>query len=158
MTPTLFEDCLDLLTELDAADVEYLVVGAHALAAHGVVRATSDFDILVKPTPSNAVRVVAALRRFGAPLGVHGVGEADFARLGTVYQMGLPPVRIDLLTQISGVPFEEAWDSHIRVHTSGRVLPVLGRDALLKNKLATGRAKDVLDAQALMLPDVASQD
>lgn len=83
--PKLFDDARDLLEALGAAGGEFLVIGAHALAAHGIPRATGDFDILVRPTPENAARVIEALSAFGAPLAAHGVTTADFAHLGTVY-------------------------------------------------------------------------
>lgn len=147
--PRLFEDPRDLLDALDDAGAEYVVVGAHALAAHGLPRATADFDVLVRPTPENARRIVRALTAFGAPLQAHGIGEEDFARGGTVYQLGLPPRRIDLLTRISGVEFEDAWASRLVVVIEGRQVPVLGRAALIRNKRASGRPKDLLDALAL---------
>lgn len=142
-------DFLDLLEAFSRARVEFIVVGAHALAANGVVRATGDLDVWVRPSPENASRVVEALRDFGAPLAQHGVTEKDFARAGGVYQMGLPPRRIDVLTQISGVEFAEAWPE--RTMIALRELPVgfLGRAALLKNKRAAGRPKDLLDVDLL---------
>lgn len=147
--PGLNDDFRDLLAALGAAEVAFLIVGAHALAAHGVLRATGDLDVLVQPSAENAQRVVAALRKFGAPLAAHGVSEADFSRPGMVYQIGLPPRRIDLLTEISGVSFEEAWAGRIELVVSGIPVSLLGRDALIKNKLATGRKKDLLDVELL---------
>lgn len=148
-TPRLLEDSRDLLSALDEAGAEYVIVGAHALAAHGLPRATGDFDVLVRPTAENARRVVRALLAFGAPLHAHGVTEGDFGQPGTVYQLGLPPRRIDLLTQLSGVDFDEAWATRIIVDVDGRQLPVLGRAALLKNKRAAGRDKDLVDVKEL---------
>lgn len=147
--PQLFEDTRDLLAAFEDAGVAYLIVGAHALAAHGIPRATADFDVWVRPSEANAARVMAALLAFGAPVAAHGVSAEDFVRPGTVYQLGLPPRRIDVLTAISGVEFDEAWASRLELEADGLRLPVLGRAALLKNKLASGRAKDLLDAQAL---------
>lgn len=147
--PELNEDFLDLLRALLDAHVEFVVVGAHALAAHGLPRATGDLDVLVEPTPENARRVVAALTTFGAPLASHGVSEQDFATEGNVYQIGLPPRRIDVLTSISGVSFEQARGSRIVVELAGLRVPVLGRDALVANKRAAGRPKDLLDAETL---------
>ena len=126
-----------------------LIVGAHALAAHGLPRATGDLDVWVRPSPENASRVLEALRRFGAPLEAHGVLRADFEVAERVYQIGLPPRRVDLLTSISGVSFEEAHASRMLIDLGGMTLPVLGRDALLKNKRAAGRPKDIVDADAL---------
>lgn len=105
--------------------------------------------MLVRPSPDNAALVVRALLVFGAPLEAHGVTAADFATEGTVYQLGLPPRRIDVLTQISGVSFDEAWDSRLETTVRGRAVPVLGRDALIKNKRAAGREKDLLDVRLL---------
>jgi hypothetical protein len=147
--PELNEDFVDLLRALVASGVEFVIVGAHALAAHGLPRATGDLDVLVESTPDNARRVIDALRAFGAPLEAHAVTSQDFETPDSVYQIGLPPRRIDLLTSISGVTFAEARASQIVVDLEGMHLPVLGRDALLKNKRATGRAKDIVDADAL---------
>lgn len=147
--PQLLEDSRDVLRALEEAGADFIVVGAHALAAHGIPRATGDFDVLVRPTAENARRVVQALEAFGAPLDAHGVGVDDFAAPGTVYQMGLPPRRVDVLTSISGVPFNEAWEGRLIVMIDDQAVPVLGRDSLIKNKLASGRAKDLLDVRAL---------
>lgn len=147
--PELNEDFIDLLRSLLEAEVEFVIVGAHALAAHGLPRATGDLDVLVEPTPENAARVIAALESFGAPLAAHGVSCADFETEGNVYQVGLPPRRIDLLTSISGVTFDEARASRLAVEVGGMSLSVLGRAALLVNKRATGRPKDIVDAEAL---------
>ncbi|MEM9462636.1 MAG: hypothetical protein AAGF11_51285 [Myxococcota bacterium] len=147
--PDLNDDFLDVLHALVDAGVEFLVVGAHALAAHGVVRATGDLDILVKPSSANAARIIEGLRAFGAPLSAHGVGRADFAKPGTVYQLGLPPRRIDILTSISGVTFDDAKSHAQTVHVGTITFHVPGRAALLANKKATGRPKDLEDARRL---------
>jgi hypothetical protein len=132
--PELNEDFLDMLSCLIAAQVEFLVVGAHALAAHGIARATGDIDILVRPSVDNAQRVLAALAAFGAPVAAHGVRQSDFSTLGTVYQIGLPPRRIDLLTEITGLDFDEAWASKQPTHIGGLDLHVLGRDPLIRTR------------------------
>jgi hypothetical protein len=147
--PVLNDDFADMLSALADAQVEFLVIGAHAMAAHGYPRATGDIDILVRPQPANAVRVVQALRTFGAPLESHGVTQADFEKPGNVYQIGLPPRRIDLLTEISGITFDEAWHSRMEAQLGGRTVAVIGREALLRNKRATGRPKDLLDVRWL---------
>jgi hypothetical protein len=147
--PELNEDFVDLLRALLAADVEFLIVGAHALAAHGIPRATGDLDVLVEPSTENASRVIEALNAFGAPLAAHGISKRDFETADNVYQIGLPPRRIDILTSITGVSFAEARASRIVVDLEGMKLPVLGRAALLTNKRATGRAKDIVDADML---------
>lgn len=142
-------DFLDLLGALIEARAEFIVVGAHAMAVHGVPRATGDLDVWIRPSPENAMRVVEALTEFGAPLAEHEVSFEDLARTGVVYQIGLPPRRIDLMTSISGVEFEEAWRGRVEVSVGSWRVPFLGRNELLRNKRASGRAKDVLDAELL---------
>jgi hypothetical protein len=144
------EDALDLLEAFETHHVRYVVVGAHAMAVHGVPRATGDLDVLVDPTPENARTVVAALLAFGAPLSAHGVGAADFTAPDAVYQLGLPPRRIDLLTGISGVTFAEAWGTRVHVDVGSLRVPFLARDVLIKNKRAAGRAKDLADLEVLV--------
>ncbi len=130
-------------------EVEFMVVGAWALAALGHPRATGDLDIWVRPTPENSSKVYSALSGFGAPLQSHGVSKDDFARTDLVYQMGIPPRRIDVLTAISGVSFEEAWPTRVEFEVAGRRVPFRGRDALIRNKRATGRLKDLADVERL---------
>ena len=137
-------DFRDMLSALSAARVEFLVVGAYALAVHGVPRATGDIDLWVRPTRENAERTLEALRGFGAPL--TGLTAEDLCRPGTVYQIGVAPRRIDLLTAIDGVGFDEAWSSRTPVEIAGLHVDVIGRAALLKNKRATGRPRDIADA------------
>ncbi len=147
--PVLNDDFRDFLVALQEADVRFLIVGAHALAVHGVPRATGDIDVFVAPDPENAARLMRALDLFGAPVVSHGVSQQDFERPGTVYQMGLPPSRIDIMTSISGVEFGEAEQSVVETEIADIRLPVLGRRLLLVNKLAAGRPKDLVDAQLL---------
>ncbi|HET9225586.1 MAG TPA: hypothetical protein VFR31_02900, partial [Thermoanaerobaculia bacterium] len=103
----------------------FLVVGAHALAVHGVVRTTGDLDIWVRPDPENAQRVWRALAGFGAPMEAMGLTIQDLSQPGTVYQIGLPPKRIDILTEISGVEFDEAWGSRTVQEADGLTIPFL---------------------------------
>ena len=133
-----FRDILELLLEEEA---QFIVVGAHALAVHGVARATGDIDVLIRPERTNAERVCAALREFGAPLRAHGVGPDELSVEGHVYQLGLPPRRIDILTSIDGVTFDEAWDGRLEIEAAGMRLPFLGKGELVRNKRATGRAR-----------------
>jgi hypothetical protein len=142
-------DFLDLLAALLEAGAQFVVVGAHAMAVHGVPRSTGDLDVLVRPDPDNATRVLDALRAFGAPVEEHGLKEQDLCALGTVYQIGLPPRRIDVLTQISGVPFDEAWAGRLVVTVGGLDVPFLGRESLVRNKRAAGRDKDLVDVKTL---------
>jgi hypothetical protein len=126
-----------MLSALFAAGAEFLIVGAHALAAHGTPRATGDLDIWVRPARENAPRVLAALRSFGAPL--FDLTVEDLEQPDLVFQMGLPPNRIDLLTGISGVTFEEAWPDRLLAVVEGRELPFIGKAALIRNKRAAAR-------------------
>lgn len=146
-------DFSDMLYALYETGAEFLVVGAYALAAHGIVRGTLDFDIWVRPTPENASRVWRALSRFGAPL--HEVTQADFEKPGVVFQIGVAPNRIDMLTQVSGVAFEQAWANKIEAVVFGHSVFVIGRSDLIKNKRATGRDKDLLDVASLESQDKA---
>jgi hypothetical protein len=143
------EDFRDLLGSFVDCDVEFLVVGAFALAFHGAPRASGDIDVFVRAAPDNARRVVQALLRFGAPLDVHDVHSTDFEQPGKVYQLGLPPRRIDILTEISGVTFDEGWASSATAEVDGRTIHIIGRDAFIKNKLAAGRPKDLADVARL---------
>lgn len=136
-----------MLAALCAESAEYLVVGAHALAAHGLPRATGDLDLWVRPTPENARRVWRALEAFGAPL--HELTLDDLSQPGVVFQIGLAPNRIDILTSITGVNFEEASKNRILVELEGLEVPVLGRDELIRNKRVVGRARDLADIEEL---------
>jgi hypothetical protein len=107
------EDFQDVLAALLVSGARFLVVGAHALAVHGVLRATGDLDIWVFPDPANAERVWQALTRFGAPVDTVGASPGDLARPGLVLQIGLPPRRIDILTALTGVDFESAWRTRV---------------------------------------------
>ncbi len=140
-------DALDLLRAFCAREVRFLVVGAHALGYWAQPRATGDFDLFVEPTPDNAARVFAALGDFGAPL--FDLTEEDLRTPGVVFQMGVPPYRIDLATELTGISFEEAWREHAIVSHSGLDLPFIGRAAMIRNKRATGRPKDLLDLQLM---------
>ena len=145
------EDFRDLLRELTDCSVEFVIVGAYALAFHGAPRASGDIDIFVRAEQTNAEKVWRALAAFGAPLQATSVVPEDFARPGTVYQIGLPPRRIDILTEISGVPFAEAWASRVPAQVDGRTVQFIGKDALLRNKQAAGRPKDLADVARLKM-------
>ena len=108
-----------------------------------------DVDLWVDPTVANSKRVIAALKAWGAPLRTHGVVAEDFAKEGTVYQIGAPPRRIDILTSIDGVSFEEGRVGHLYVSVGGLEIPLIGREALVKNKRASGRPKDLADLLGL---------
>lgn len=143
------DDFRDLLEELVKAQVRFLVVGAHALGVHGTPRATADLDLWIETTDENADRLMAALVRFGAPVESLGIRRQDFTTPDIVAQLGLPPARIDLLTTISGVDFGPAWANRVEATIEGVRVFVLSRADLIKNKLATGRAKDRTDVDSL---------
>jgi len=141
------QDFLDLLRAFIEGNVRYLIVGAYALAVHGRPRATGDLDVWVDATPENAAKVMSALERFGAPTAQ--VSVEDFSRPGIVFQMGLPPVRIDVLTELSDLTFTEAWSSRMQATFGPVMADVIGREAFIKNKRATGRARDLGDIESL---------
>ncbi|QDT71446.1 hypothetical protein I41_06030 [Lacipirellula limnantheis] len=138
------QDFSEMLSELFAADAEFLLVGAYALSAYGFSRATGDLDIWVRPTPENAVKVWQALKAFQAP--VRNVTVEDFHTPDVVFQIGVEPGRIDILTSISGVEFDDAWNERKYRTLSGLNVPLLSKPHLLANKLASGRPKDIGDA------------
>jgi hypothetical protein len=143
------QDYVDVLLELLDASAEFVVIGGWAVAVHGHGRATDDLDILVRPTPENAARVYEALRRFGAPLAAHGVTAALFAQPEYGYRIGIKPRLIEILTTVSGIGFDEASRKRVLVQLEGRAVPFIGLAALLANKRAAGRAKDLADVEAL---------
>ena len=141
----------DMLQTLSDHEVEYLVVGAVALAAHGIPRATADIDIWINATSKNAERVYHALAAFGAPLG--DLTRDDLTIPGIFFQIGVPPLRIDILTGVSGVTFQEAWLEKITVDFDGVPMPVLSKRLMVQNKQASGRDKDLLDVKQLEKED-----
>lgn len=143
------EDYRDILAALIRQDARFLIVGAHALAAHGYLRATLDLDIWIDATPDNAQRVWLALAEFGAPLDELSVTVEDLIRPDVVAQFGLPPSRIDVLTGVSGLTFAQAWANRVEDMLEGVRVPVLGLDDLLLNKRASGRDKDRVDVKGL---------
>jgi len=143
------EDFRDFLVALVRAGARFLVVGAHAMALHGIPRATGDLDVWIRPDRSNAARAWEAIVAFGAPARSMGISQDDLAVQGTVIQIGLPPRRIDLLTRLSGLEFDEAWPNRVSVRLDQFEIPFLGRDDLIRNKRAAGRPKDLADLDAL---------
>lgn len=139
----LTNDFRDMLFALSDEKAEYLVVGAYALSFHGNPRATGDLDILVNATPGNAPRVMRALLRFGAPLG--DLAEHELATPRIIFRIGRAPNCIDLLTDIDGVAFADAWQNHATIEIDGRLVPVIGIRDLLATKIASGRPKDLAD-------------
>jgi hypothetical protein len=147
-------DFVEMLSVLSEVGAEFLVVGAHALAAHGAPRATGDLDLWIRPDAANAARVLEALTRFGAPL--FDLTASDLITPDTVFQIGLPPSRIDLLTSISGVEFEAAWANRMSVTIGSLEVPVLGLADFVVNKRASGRPKDLADLT--LLPNSGDAD
>jgi len=141
------EDYKDMLRALVAEKAKFLLVGAYALAAHGYPRATMDIDIWVMPEPENADAVLRAIHRFGAPL--HNLTKADLERDGTVFQIGIAPRRIDIITAASGLQFERAFANSLPVEIEGIQLHIPSIEDLIRNKRASGRTKDLADAEAL---------
>jgi hypothetical protein len=139
-------DWRELMETLKRHGVHFLVVGAHAVAVHGVPRGTQDLDIWLERDADNAARVWRALADFGAPLASIGVSRSDFEDADCVLQLGLPPARIDLMTAISGVDsFAAAFANRVEATVEGVTVPVLGRQELIANKRASGRGKDLVD-------------
>jgi predicted nucleotidyltransferase len=141
------QDFLDLLSAFNAGEVLYLVVGAYAVGVHGHPRATKDLDIWIEASPENAARVMNALRAFGAPLG--DLEARDLETPGTGFMMGNPPSRIDVLTRIDGVRFEEVATRAVEASFDGVPTRVIGLEDLLTNKRAAGRLQDLADIRAL---------
>ena len=141
------EDYLDMLQALVDEKVEFLLIGAYALAAHGYPRATMDIDIWVMPSPENAESVLRALIRFGASL--HNLTQHDLEVEGTVFQIGVAPRRIDIITAASGLCFEDTLEKSIVVDIDGIQVRIPSRRDLIRNKRASGRTKDLADAETL---------
>jgi hypothetical protein len=139
-------DFRDMLSALSETQAEYMIVGAHAVAAYGRPRATGDLDIWIRATRENASRVLEALKRFGAPL--FDLTLEDLSQPGIVFQIGVVPQRIDILTKISGVDFESAWSNRTELEVEGMRIPFIGRKDLLGNKRAAARPSAAGDLSA----------
>jgi hypothetical protein len=156
MTPMRFTpDFAEMLRELSDAGADFLIVGAHARAAYGEPRATKDFDIWVRPSTENAPRVWKALLQFGAPL--EALSVDDFARPGITFQIGLAPHRIDILTELTALDFNDAWTKRTEANFGGSTYPVIGRRDFITNKRAVGRAQDIADADHVEAADFDPQ-
>jgi hypothetical protein len=143
------EDFLDILRALLDEGARFLVAGAHALAVHGVPRATGDLDIWIDRDPANSERVWRALISFGAPVESLAVSVDDLGKPGIVVQVGIAPRRIDVLTDLTGLDFADAWADRVVHSVEGIEVPFLGRRSLIQNKRATARLKDLADLEAL---------
>lgn len=146
LAPDFNEFCALLLDQR----VEFVIVGAHALALHGAPRFTGDLDILVRPTIENAERVIASIHNFGFP--DVPMTAAQLISPRTVLEMGVVPVQIHVMSAIDGVAWDEVWKGHLEAPFGSRRVPFIGRDEFLKNKRAAGRPKDLADIAALTDP------
>lgn len=144
--PTDFRDALVCFAD---AGVEFVIVGGFAVAHHGYVRATKDIDVLVRASTENAAKVIDGLIAFGAPIQALKIEPTDFAHEGKIIQLGVPPLRIDLLTSVSGIDFDRAVNGASALEVEGRTIRVIGLDALLQNKRAAGRPQDLVDVAEL---------
>jgi hypothetical protein len=140
-------DLREFIASLNSNKVEYLVVGAFALAFHGIYRYTADLDLLVNRTLENAARVIRAIEQFG--LGSLGVSVSDLSTQDQIVQRGVEPNRIDLITSITGVTFREAWASRVAGEIDGIPTQYIGRGELIRNKEVTGRPRDLADVDEL---------
>lgn len=141
------DDYREMLHILLDERVEFILVGAYALAAHGYPRATGDIDIWVRSSAENALRVYQALAQFGAPL--QNISPEDFTNPEVIFQIGVAPRRIDIITSITGVDFSEAMQNALPICIEELSIPVLAISDLIKNKEETGREKDLLDVKVL---------
>lgn len=141
------QDFIDFIELLNQHKVDYMIIGAHALAYHGRPRHTGDLDIWIKPSKDNAVRLVAVLKDFG--FGSLGLTEQDFLKDNYVTQLGYPPLRIDILNAISGVEFDEAYRNKVEGELDDLRVNFINIDEFIKNKEAVGRKKDLGDIASL---------
>jgi hypothetical protein len=141
------QDFKELLELFNAHNVEYMIVGGYALAFHGVPRYTGDIDVFVRPDKENSRRIMKALDEFG--FGSVGLDLSDFNYENKVVQLGVPPVRIDIFTSISGVTWQEAFSSKVEGQYGDVPVRYIGADQFIKNKKSIGRKKDMADLEAL---------
>ena len=141
------KDYKDILQSLVDEEVKFLLVGAYAMAAHGYPRATMDIDLWVMPSPDNARAVLRTLRKFGAPL--HGLTIDDLQKDDTIFQIGIAPRRIDIITGVSGLQFDKAFAQSLEIDIEGLKIHYPSLDDLIRNKKASGRTKDLADVEAL---------
>ncbi|HOP65176.1 MAG TPA: nucleotidyltransferase [Spirochaetota bacterium] len=127
--------------------VKFIIIGAYALGVHGMPRATGDIDIFVRADAENSRKIYQALIRFGAP--VSDLTPLDFTAEGIIFQIGVVPRRVDILTSIDGISFDEAYEDKVTAEVEGLTIPVLSVESLIRNKEASGREKDILDVKIL---------
>jgi len=140
-------DFRDLLRDLNAAGVRYLIVGGYAVMVHTEPRYTKDLDLWIEPLEANAQKLLVALAKFGAP--TRDVHPSDFTEPDVFFQIGIDPVRIDIMTSVSGLDFVPAWERRVMVDFGGESAPVLCREDVLKSKIAAGRIRDRRDMKKL---------
>lgn len=141
------QDFREFVEFLNSREAEFLVIGAHAMAIYGYSRFTGDLDIWIRSTPGNLERVRLAIADFG--LKVEAEGSGSWLGANEVFQMGVAPYRIDVLRSISGVSFDEAWESRVTQSFGGQEVGFLSKSLLIENKRASGRAKDLADVEEL---------
>lgn len=143
-------DCKEFLSLLNSSDVRYLVVGGYALGAHGHVRYTKDLDIWLDTTEKNIAGLIDVLKRFG--FDSLNISASDFTTPGTMVQLGYEPARIDLLTRVSGLDFDPSYRRRIDTTLDGVPITLICREDLRRNKMASGRLRDLADVEALGYP------
>lgn len=141
------EDYKEILQNLLSNKVKFLVVGAYAMGAYGYPRATGDFDIWVEASADNSQKIYKSLSEFGAPL--CDITKKTFAQKGIIFQIGVSPRRIDIITHIDGIDFQKAYKSRENIKIENLSIPFISKENLIKNKQSTGREKDRLDANYL---------
>jgi hypothetical protein len=144
-------DLIELFSAFADTEVRYLLVGGHAVAAHGRPRSTKDVDLWLAPDPENIARACLALAKFGVPAEI--VAALRGAGIDDIVWLGRPPTRVDLLQSLPAVSFEDAWPRRLTVELNGVSIPVLGKDDLIRNKQAVGRPQDRRDVRALLGED-----
>ena len=141
------QDYKEMLSILLENDVKFLLVGAYAMAVYGFLRATADIDIFVSSDSENVKKLYKSLEKFGAP--TKNISPNDFEKPGTIFQIGVAPRRIDIINEIDGVTFDEAYEDKIVVELDRLMISVISKEKLIRNKLATGRPQDKLDAKKM---------
>jgi hypothetical protein len=141
------QDFRDLLALFKKHEVEFIIVGAYALGQLGAPRYTGDLDVYARPDPVNARRIIQALSEFG--FGSVGLTETDFTEEGKVVQLGVPPVRVDIITSITGVSWEQTWSGRVKGLFGDLEVHYIGREEFILNKRALGRKKDLADLEAV---------
>jgi predicted nucleotidyltransferase len=140
-------DFTDLLKLFNDNSVRYLIIGGYAVIQYAEPRYTKDLDLWISTDSINATSVYAALRSFGAPL--TGITEDDFSEDGYFYQMGVPPIRVDILMGIPGLVFDKAWNRRVEIDFDGLLVSFISKEDLIAAKRASGRPQDLIDAETL---------